>query len=132
MGRVSFSFFNRLTQVPPNFATDIHQFKCDYRSWPTETTCHVFDGGLSVQEYTVPQASSLPVSARLSIEFVRSEGMGGGMVYSIRKNASNEDEIKCAHANHRSDIIARSASRLGVNPVNDLGFRSVALCRRCP
>jgi len=74
-----------------------------------ETTYHVFDGGLSVQEYDVPPASS----GQPTVEFIRGEGMGGGvggMVYSIKDDGSGNDEIICSHANHRGDIIARSDS----------------------
>ncbi|RLA42023.1 MAG: hypothetical protein DRR42_24025, partial [Gammaproteobacteria bacterium] len=52
------------------------------------------------------QASSLPSPATLTTEFIRGEGMGGGvggMVYSIRGGT-----IIFSHANHRGDIIARS------------------------
>ncbi len=77
-----------------------------YRATPTETNLCVFDGGLTVQEYNVSQASSLPSVSTLSTEFVRGEGMGGGvggMVYSITTNG-----IICSHANHRGDVIART------------------------
>ncbi|MBN2684669.1 MAG: hypothetical protein JXR40_05275 [Pontiellaceae bacterium] len=57
-----------------------------YRSSPTETSLCVFDGGLCVREYDVPQASSLPTLATLSTEYLRGPdlcGGVGGMVYSI-------------------------------------------------
>jgi RHS repeat-associated protein len=70
----------------------------------------VFDGGLSIQEYTgVSQASSLPSVSHLpDTEFIRGEGMGGGvggMVFSIK-----DGDIICSHANHRGDVIARTDS----------------------
>jgi hypothetical protein len=102
----------------PGEATSI--FKYDYRSRryyrsspSTPSTPHmycVFDGGLSIQEYTgVSQASSLPSVSHLpDTEFIRGEGMGGGvggMVYSIK-----DGDIICSHANHRGDVIARTDS----------------------
>ena len=97
-----------------------HQFKYDYRSRryyrSTPSTPHmycVFDGGLSIQEYTgVSQASCLPSDTHLpETEFIRGEGMGGGvggMVYSIKDGGTENEDIICSHANHRGDIIARS------------------------
>ncbi len=44
-------------------------------------------------------------------EFIRSEGMGGGvggMVYSIKDDGNGGDSIISSHANHRGDVIARS------------------------
>ncbi|MBC8205828.1 MAG: hypothetical protein H8E68_01595 [Kiritimatiellaeota bacterium] len=74
------------------------------------TTLHVFDGGLSVQEY-----NSSPQLSSLTTEFIRGEGMGGGvggMVYSLKHpdpSAPNQEpSIICSHANHRGDVIARS------------------------
>lgn len=66
----------------------------------------VFDGGLSVQEYDVSQASSLPTVATLTTESIRGEGMGGGvggMVYSVRNG-----QVEASHSNHRGDVIART------------------------
>jgi len=80
---------------------------------PAETTYHIFDGGLAVQEYAVPQAAGLPPSTTPSTEFIRGEGMGGGvggMVYSIKDGGTANETIICSHANHRGDIIARSDS----------------------
>ncbi len=82
---------NRLIAVSLNASTNTHSFSYDYRSTPT--TPHmvvVFDGGLSIQEYS---------------------GVGG-MVYSIKppEAGRENDDIICSHANHRSDIIARSNS----------------------
>ncbi len=44
-------------------------------------------------------------------EFIRSEGMGGGvggMVSSIKDDGNGGDSIISSHANHRGDVIARS------------------------
>ena len=54
----------------------------------------------------------LPYST-LRTEFIRGEGMGGGvggMVYSIKDDGNGNDDIICSHANHRGDVIARSDS----------------------
>jgi RHS repeat-associated protein len=81
-----------------------------YRATATETNICVFDGGLSIQEYDAT-TSTTPHISRLTTEFIRGEGMGGGvggMVYSIRKDGDGKDQIICSHANHRGDVIARS------------------------
>jgi hypothetical protein len=59
-----------------------------------------------VQEYNVPQASSLPTLATLSTEYLRGPDLGGGvggMVCSIR-----DGEKIYSHSNHRGDVIART------------------------
>jgi RHS repeat-associated protein len=102
-----------------------HEFKYDYRSrryyrgtpdgsGGTNHMFSVFDGGLSIQEYEPASAdlSENPLDAagtspNLRTEFIRGEGMGGGvggMVYSVDTN----DVIICSHANHRGDVIGRS------------------------
>jgi RHS repeat-associated protein len=79
----------------------------------------VFDGGLSIQEYepVVPMSPSGGLqTSDLRTEFVRGEGMGGGvggMVYSIKRDLTPNTQnltptIICSHANHRGDVIARS------------------------
>ncbi|VGO15923.1 hypothetical protein PDESU_04512 [Pontiella desulfatans] len=74
----------------------------------------VFDGGLSIQEYEVPAPDSqYLITDNLRTEFVRGEGMGGGvggMVYSLKHQGSSIENpaIICSHANHRGDVIARS------------------------
>jgi RHS repeat-associated protein len=115
---------NRLTEVCVDSTTPTHEFAYDYRSrryyrgtpesdGSTKHMYCVFDGGLSIQEYTVPQALSLPSSATLTTEFIRGEGMGGGvggMVYSIKGGGTANEDIICSHANHRGDVIARTDS----------------------
>lgn len=104
---------NRLTSVtvrdteqPKEYA-----FAYDYRTrlisraTPTETTTHVFDGGLSVQEFDTSEPSSLTVN-NLTTESIRTAGYGGGvggMVYSIRNG-----QIEVSHSNHRGDVVART------------------------
>ena len=59
-----------------------------------------------MQEYNVPQASSLPTLATLSTEYLRGPDLGGGvggMVCSIR-----DGEKIFSHSNHRGDVIART------------------------
>ena len=95
-----------------------HAFKYDYRSRryyrSTPSTPHmycIFDGGLSIQEHEVNVEATPPSLSSLTTEFIRGEGMGGGvggMVYSIKDDGSGNDDIICSHANHRGDIIARS------------------------
>jgi RHS repeat-associated protein len=110
---------NRLISVTTAAAT--HTFAYDYRSRRyyrnvtganPEITYHIFDGGLSEQEYNeLPTATSSP-----TVEYIRGKGMGGGvggMVYSIRPPAPGStlpSSILCSHSNHRGDIIARSDS----------------------
>ena len=107
---------NRLTSVAMiNNAgkTNEYSFGYDYRTrritreTPTEKTLHVFDGGLSVQEYDV-SSNPQPQTSNLSSESIRGEGMGGGvggMVYSVKNG-----QIKCSHSNHRGDIVARTGN----------------------
>ena len=120
---------NRLVAVAEggDLGSPTHTFAYDYRSrryfrsTPSGTNLCVFDGGLSIQEYSVSQASSLPSTTNLRTEFVRGEGMGGGvggMVYSLKHpdpSAQNQEpSIICSHANHRGDVIARSDMNAGL------------------
>ncbi|QHI68703.1 phospholipase effector Tle1 domain-containing protein [Tichowtungia aerotolerans] len=113
---------NRLIEVggasSPNEPPETtHTFAYDYRSrrifrsTPSETNLCVFDGGLSIQEYDAT-SSLTPQASNLTTEYVRGEGMGGGvggMVYSLKHNTTNQTpSIICSHANHRGDVIARS------------------------
>ncbi|QHI68700.1 LamG-like jellyroll fold domain-containing protein [Tichowtungia aerotolerans] len=93
-----------------------HEFAYDYRSrrifrsTPSETNLCVFDGGLSIQEYDAT-SSLIPQASTLSKEYIRGEGMGGGvggMVYSIDHRQSAIGNVICSHANHRGDVIVRS------------------------
>ena len=104
---------NRLLSVAVTDAgkTKNHTFAYDYRTrrifreTPTEKTLHIFDGGLSVQEYDFVEATS-PSLSTLSTESIRGEGMGGGvggMVYSIRNG-----QLTASHSNHRGDVTART------------------------
>ncbi len=66
-----------------------------------------------MQEYDASDPNNQsPATDNLRTEFVRGEGMGGGMVYSIKGPIGNPQSeignIICSHANHRGDIIARS------------------------
>ena len=63
-----------------------------------------------LEEYDASNSSQLTIN-NLQMEFIRGEGMGGGvggMVYSIKKDENGNPEIICSHANHRGDVIARS------------------------
>ena len=100
------SVTTRETEIPKTYS-----FAYDYRTrritreTPTEKTVHVFDGGLSVQEYDA-SSSLQPQVSNLLTESIRGEGMGGGvggMVYSIRNG-----QIEASHSNHRGDVIART------------------------
>jgi RHS repeat-associated protein len=110
---------------PVSAREKVSRFAYDYRSRryyrSTPSTPHmysVFDGGLSIQEYepVVPMSPSGGLqTSDLRTEFVRGEGMGGGvggMVYSIKRPEPNAQSqtprIICSHANHRGDVIARS------------------------
>lgn len=104
---------NRLVEVTTRSteAAKTYSFGYDYRTrrisreTPTEKTTHVFDGGLSVQEYDASQ-SPTPNAQSLSSESIRGEGMGGGvggMVYSIRNG-----QLEASHSNHRGDVVART------------------------
>ena len=104
---------NRLIAVSLDAPTNTHTFAYDYRSrriyrsTPTEANVSVFDGGLAIQEYVVGGRDGSPQPSALRTEFIRGEGMGGGvggMVYSIQNG-----DIICSHANHRGDVIARSS-----------------------
>jgi RHS repeat-associated protein len=117
---------NRMISVSDNTPNSSHTFSYDYRSRryyrSTPSTPHmysVFDGGLSIQEYE-PASANLTLNPltlnTLHTEFVRGEGMGGGvggMVYSIKRDLTPNTQnltptIICSHANHRGDVIARS------------------------
>ncbi len=113
---------NRLIATALNGTEITHTFAYDYRSRryyrSTPTTPHmysVFDGGLSIQEYETSSANSDLSTHMPTTEFIRSEGMGGGvggMAYSIKDDGNGGDSIISSHANHRGDVIARSnASR---------------------
>ena len=89
---------NRLTQVTLRDTEQpkVYTFGYDYRTrritreTSTEQTIHIFDGGLSVQEYDTSNSSTLSVN-NLTTESIRGEGMGGGvggMVYSVRNGAT--------------------------------------------
>jgi YD repeat-containing protein len=105
---------NRLTEVTDQ-GSGVSTFAYDYRSrryyreTPSGTNLCVFDGGLSIQEYDATDIGLLDFglsTTNLQTEYIRGEGMGGGvggMVYSITTNG-----IICSHANHRGDVIARS------------------------
>ncbi len=109
---------NRLIATALNGTEITHTFAYDYRSRryyrSTPTTPHmysVFDGGLSIQEYETISANSDLSTHMPTTEFIRSEGMGGGvggMVYSIKDDGNGGDSIISSHANHRGDVIARS------------------------
>ncbi len=111
---------NRLIQVTLRDTEQpkVYAFAYDYRTrritreTPTEKTTHVFDGGLSVQEFDVSDSSTLSVN-NLTTESIRGEGMGGGvggMVYSIRNG-----QIEASHSNHRGDVFARTDNMGNVN-----------------
>ncbi len=104
---------NRLIKVTARDTEQpkVYSFEYDYRTRrierisPTETTTHVFDGGLGVQEYDTSGSATLSVNS-LTTESIRGEGMGGGvggMVYSVRNG-----QIEVSHSNHRGDVFART------------------------
>ncbi|WP_168433644.1 RHS repeat-associated core domain-containing protein [Pontiella sulfatireligans] len=120
---------NRLVAAALNGSATTHTFAYDYRSRryyrSTPTTSHmfcVFDGGLSIQEHETASSDLTlnPLTLNtVQTEFVRGEGMGGGvggMVYSIKRSEDPQlptpnNKLQTplfSHANHRGDVIARS------------------------